>query len=74
MKNRIEYVLPDWTLSALVNNDWSGLDEPEAKRLRSFLDSIPGYSFLCELEHEGFLHGNDLDGYASNCVTVVFVK
>jgi hypothetical protein len=39
--NHYEYTLAEHWLSALINNDYTGLSDKECKELDSWLDSLP---------------------------------
>jgi len=39
MFEQIEYNLPDFWASAIINDDWSGLSDEESNQLRNFLES-----------------------------------
>ena len=72
-----EYLLPAWTLSALINDDWSGLIEEDEKSLEAFLErgvAEHGTFFaLCPEEAEpSFYRSNDLNNLGDNCLEVTF--
>jgi hypothetical protein len=42
MSDTTEYVAPSHWASALVNGDFSGLEDSEAVEVEAFMDSLPG--------------------------------
>ena len=70
MKNIIQFVIPTWALSALINDDRSSLDDRDEKKLNLFFERIkleyPEGYFSCpdfEVEIPYFSGYNDIDGY-----------
>ena len=42
MIRTIEYIAPLNWATALINDDWSGLDDDEAERVEAFVSTLPG--------------------------------
>lgn len=70
----IDYDIPEWALSALVNGDYSGLNDEEEQKLKQFLAKVSaeygnaGF-LLGDIEGEdnlGFKYRNDIDSLGSN--------
>ena len=70
-----EYTLPEYWASALINGDYSGLEEDEAAALDAWLESEnPGLCLGCSEEGEFRAH-HDAHGhwpYAGNCLDYIF--
>lgn len=70
----IKFTLPAHWASALINGDFSGLDEAEDAAVRYWLDTEPdigGDALDCTDEPE-FLRHYDADGLACDCLTFTF--
>ena len=77
MKNTIEFTLPDWTLCPLFNDDNSGLEDEDIKKLVAFItcnkNKYGTFYAISATENEGdFKHTNDLDRLGGNCQIVTF--
>lgn len=71
----IEYKLPAYWASALINNDYSGLEEPEIKALNDFVDreskdykmfycvEVSDEQYFSNSNDANFLAGDVLDYY-----------
>lgn len=76
--NTIEYILPTHWLSALINDDWSGLDDKEEKEIRDWLNKegkqYPRFWALCPSEDDdlGFKWRNDANNLGQDCTRVTF--
>jgi hypothetical protein len=69
-----DYLLPDFWASALINDDWTGLDDGDEKYLTGWLKSNrPGVCINVSDEPE-FATGHDARGYvlACDCLTYTF--
>lgn len=70
----LEFTLPDWSLSALINGDYSGLNDEDIKKIEKFTSSVVenyGNAFFTvnEVSNLGFLSCNDIDNLGANCTT-----
>lgn len=67
----VDYVIPDWALPALINGDYSGLEDIDEQKINKFIDevvSIHGNAhFMGGDEDLGFCPRNDIDKLGSNC-------
>jgi hypothetical protein len=67
----IEFTVPEWAMSALINGDYSGLsDEDEAKIDEFVNDTVQEFgnaNFMDGDEDLGFCRSNDIDSLGSNC-------
>ena len=67
----LEYQIPDWALSAIVNDDYSGLSEADEKLLNQFLSDLPfdGQGTWEFSKNKSFIVNPDFglscDGYAA---------
>ena len=74
-----EYLLPQWAICALINDDWSGLTLDQTDALEVWLDyegkDYPRFYALCpsEADKQGFMPYNDIDNTESDCSLVTFV-
>lgn len=71
----VEYTLPNWALSALINSDSSGLTGNEEKILNKFVkENLKEYRifFAIDAKDLGFCSHNDIDNYAGDCSLVSF--
>lgn len=79
----IDFILPDWSACALINGDFSGLNEQDKQELNTFIEETVktyGHALFSlpsddEIE-QGFKHSNDLNNLGSNCIklTLIFNK
>jgi len=79
MKNQgsgnIEFIIPEWALCAIVNDDYTGLTEEETGKINKFLESLFKaygnnnlFDRLDSTEDElGFCRSNDIDNLGTNC-------
>lgn len=57
----LTYILPSCYASALINGDYSGLEDEDEKELNEWLDRVkPGYCVGCS-EEAYFTHGHDMN-------------
>lgn len=69
--NIVKYVLPAYWASALINGDYSGLDDDDAKMLDAWLKrEKPGFAVDAEDEH--FAHRNDAGTLPGDVMTYTF--
>ena len=73
-KNILEFRIPNWALCALINGDYSGMDEQDEAKLNSFIDKIVrnhgnAHFMLSDEQHMnlGFCYVNDIDNLGSDC-------
>ncbi len=75
---KVEFTVPEWSLSYLINGDGSGLDEEEITKLEKFVNKTvntygnANFSTVSE-ESEGFQRSNDIDNLGSNVHTVAIL-
>ena len=70
----IEFDVPEWSLSALINGDFSGLNDEDEVKILSFIKKVQNkYGnanfMLGDIENEddlGFRRSNDIDNLGSN--------
>ena len=72
MIQSIQYLLPIYWASALINDDYSGLSDEEISVIKKFLDNTPGYPIDVDFETEGFYAYNDADTLAGDCAVYTF--
>lgn len=74
MKIEIEtYTLPEYWASALVNNDYSGMDAEEVLEIQEFLEGVaPSYPVSCS-EEPFFQWSNDANSLGANCLEYTFL-
>ena len=74
MKQEIlEYRLPDYLGSYLINGDASGLQDDEIDKIKQFLEE-EGISIMEMLDDSSFYWSNDLDNLGANCSTFTAIK
>lgn len=66
----LEYTLPDYLASYLVNGDSSSLTDNEIKEIDAFLEK-EGVAVLEMKEDSSFRYSNDLNRLGSNCSTFI---
>ncbi len=77
----VEYDVPEWSLSALINGDDSGLENEDIVKLNKFKQSVVNqygnaHFMLNDIDGEdnlGFRYNNDIDNLGSN-VYRVYIK
>ncbi len=75
---KIEFTVPEWALSYLINNDGSGLEEEDIEKLNKFSNKVleqygsAHFSTVSE-ESEGFQRSNDVDNLGSDVWTVAIL-
>jgi hypothetical protein len=70
----IDYNVPEWSLSALINGDYSGLSDEDENKLNRFVDAVVkqwgnANFMLNDIDGEdnlGFMHYNDIDNLGNN--------
>jgi hypothetical protein len=67
--------VPTWSLSAIINDDWSGLLTDERAQLKEFLNGLPKGSFSPpDDEDEPYLHGsNAINNLAGEVIILTYV-
>ena len=66
----ITYRIPTWALTALINDDYSGLAESDCEQLDKFCDSLNQagyYGAPCSWVDVDFCYFNDMDKFGSDC-------
>lgn len=73
---RTEYTLPANWIIALINDDWTGLEDHEVERLNNWLErKKPGYCTMPEITEPYFMHGHDENrNEGADTLTAIFVK
>lgn len=66
------YRLPSYWASAIINGDYSGLDDNEEKAVNDFLSSVNGSAIDVDFSTEGFYHCNDAGTLPGECVEYIF--
>jgi hypothetical protein len=68
----VEYLLPAHWASALINNDYSGIDDKEERELSDWIELQKlGNCISCSDEQE-FTKHNDANALAGDCLTFTF--
>lgn len=72
----IEFTLPAYWASAIINGDFSGLQPGEAADVQYWLDTEPdiGGDALSCTDEEEFVHYHDAGDFACMCLTFSFPK
>lgn len=79
-KQLIEYTVPTWTLSALINADLSGLTEEDIESLDKFIERVSedhGNAIFMlgdESENSWFSWSNDFDKLGSEVTKLYLLK
>lgn len=78
--NIIDFVIPNWALSALINADMSGLTDEDEAKINKFVDKTVakyGYAIFSLPEDDeldlGFKYSNDIDNLGSDCSKLLLV-
>lgn len=72
----IDYTIPDWAGSYLINGDSSGLEDEDIAKVDDFVNSVISQhgnaNFMMPSNDDemdlGFCHSNDIDNLGSNCI------
>lgn len=72
--NLIEFDVPEWALSSLINGDDSGLEDEDINKINNFVQGVVNdygnaHFMMDDIEGEdnlGFKHSNDIDNLGSN--------
>ena len=74
MDDLLEFTIPDWAISSLINGDDSGLEEEDIEKIDKFVNRIVekygNANFILPYEDEmdlGFQGYNDIDKLGSDC-------
>lgn len=70
----IQYLLPIYWASALINDDYSGLTDEEIEVIKKFLDNTQGYPVDVDFQTEGFYAYNDAGTLAGDCAVFTFLN
>lgn len=73
MIQSIKYLLPTYWASALINDDYSGMEDREIIEIKKFLDNTPGYPVDVDFQTEGFYSYNDAGTLAGDCAVFTFL-
>ena len=76
----LEFIIPDWAASALVNGDVSGLTDEDEVKIDNFINDIAmkhgNAQFIPADDDEldlGFKHTNDIDELGANCIKLILI-
>lgn len=70
----IEYTLPEYWASYLINGDFSGLEDKEQEEIDAFLKNENlGHCMTCSEESE-FKWKNDANSLGGNCLVYIFKR
>ena len=72
--NLLDFDIPEWALSSLINGDDSGLEDEDIQKINKFVDKVVAkygnaHFMMDDIEGEdnlGFRHSNDIDNLGSN--------
>jgi hypothetical protein len=71
----IDFTVPDWSMGALINGDYSGLSDEDEAKINEFVDKVSriygNAMFMDANEDLGFCPRNDIDKLGSNCNKVL---
>lgn len=76
MRSNEILILPEFWAPAIINRDYSGMEEEDIKELNAFLEKITpdfGYCAGCS-EEAWFQHSNDAGTLACNVLEYYFIK
>jgi len=75
-RSRIEYQIEECYLPALINGDYSGLEDREITQIEGFLlsEKLNGGLFVTENDEEGAFVHCDVSGLRANCHTVYWMR
>jgi hypothetical protein len=70
----LEFDIPEWALSSLINGDDSGLEDEDIQKINTFVQKVENqygnaHFMMNDIEGEdnlGFKHSNDIDNLGSN--------
>lgn len=72
--NLLEFSIPDWALSSLINGDNSGNSDEDNQKINDFVSkTVSNYgnaNFMIDdldKDDQGFRHSNDIDNMGTNC-------
>lgn len=63
----IRYRLPVYWACALINDDYTGLEDKECEKIKRFLEIAEGYPVDVDWETQGFYHCNDAGTLPGEC-------
>jgi len=70
-----DYIICTHYASALINDDWSGLEDHEAAELRAFIDRQPGgYFTIPDIGADGFFARDEVSGLMADCIDMQLIK
>ena len=70
----IRYRLPVYWACALINDDYTGLEDKECEKIKRFLEIAEGYPVDVDWETQGFYHCNDAGTLPGECADFIFHK
>ncbi|WP_291599162.1 hypothetical protein [Bacteroides sp.] len=71
--NLTTYKLPTHWASALINGDYSGLEDVEEKEINDFLEKVKGCAIDVDVESISFERFNDAGTLACECYNYQFL-
>ena len=63
----LDFIIPEWAVPALINNDFSGLTEEEIGKVESFVEK---YGDTCSINGEHFFSWHNELETSDQCVTI----
>lgn len=69
----IEFIVPDWSICALMYGDYSGLNTEDTRKVYQFTLNTTlkyGNAFFCNPESEGFKRTNEICSLGADCSKV----
>lgn len=72
----VNFNVPEWTLSALINGDYSGLNDEDEEKVKNFVSQcMARYGsamFTVDMDKDqlGFLYRNDIDTLGADCYKI----
>ncbi len=74
---KIEFLLPDWSLSYFINGDMESYSDEELELMKNFeKDLSEKYELVSSLQIEesaGFKHSNDISNLGADCSNVFYL-
>lgn len=70
--DQVEYTIGEHFLSAIINDDYTGLSDNEERELNEWLEGVnrPEAHWDCDSDTETELAICEITGYANNCVRI----
>lgn len=70
MSDFVRYIepVPSWALPAIINDDYSGLNEEDSKMVRAWLE-LTNYEIISPLDEDPSFRHFPAFGLAADCIT-----